>query len=267
MGKVITVAIEKGGVGKTTTVSNLAALYGMNKMKTLVIDMDPQGNCTKTLTGGMGKSEFNGKGVFDLFKTFGFVSPDEYIIKTPHENVHLIPCNEFSSQITNLLPIMKAQYGKPEYCYLSMCLGDIVDEYDIILVDTAPAKDYLVTSSLYLADYVIIPFCADGYSTDGMHSVYALIDKLNQEEKANIKILGLLMTKTEKTSATNFIREQLQMSDFAEDLFETEIKKTVAVSESTILSVPVVIGEKYNNAAKNYVALYDEINNRLKKEE
>jgi chromosome partitioning protein len=263
MGKVITVAIEKGGVGKTTTVINLAALYGMHGKSTLVVDMDPQGNCSKTLSGGKSKDEFDGHGVFDMLMSLGYSKTTDFITRTTQENVDIIPSNNSTEQIVNVLPILSQKYHKAEYVYLAACLGSVIDNYDVILIDTPSSKNSLVSSALYASDEVIIPFLTDGYSEEGMNSIYALINQLHNEAKVDIHVLGILITRVEKASSATYVRDRVKASDFAIDLFDTEIRKSVAVNDSTIFSLPVVVYDKKSTPAIDYTALYNEIQKRI----
>lgn len=266
MGTTIVAAIEKGGVGKTTVIINLAALFGMRGKHTLVVDMDPQGNCTRTLSGGKTKDDFEGRGVFDMLHGIGETAAREYIFPTPIKNVDIIPASQASGQMLNLFPVLKERYGNPEYVYLGARLSEIADDYDYIFIDTPPSMNALTISSLYAGDYVIVPVLADGYSMDGMAAVYSAVDSLNEAEKCDIRMLGVLLNKTERSSSAKYIREQLKQSDFANDLFETEIRKSVAVADSTLFSLPVVVSAPKSPAARGYVDLYKEVTERLKGE-
>lgn len=262
MAKVITVAISKGGVGKTTTAVNLAAEFGIHGHRVLLIDMDEQGNATLSAT-GKDKEEFPGKGVFDMLRAFGISTPNTFISPTLIPNVDVIPTNMLTNQILNQLPILKMQYGHAEYVYLSACLETLKDTYDVIVIDTPPAKNNLTLSALYAADDVIIPVKADKYCMESLTETIAMIDNIKRAEGVEINVLGILLTIVERTALTRSLRDVLIESEYSSLLFKTEIRKAQAVNESTAYMMPVVIYNDKCNPALDYESLYYEIKNKL----
>lgn len=258
MAKVITVAISKGGVGKTTTAINLAAEFGIHGKNVLLVDMDEQGNATISST-GKPKEEFNNKGVFDMLRAFGISDPNNFTSPSSIPNVDILASNSLTNQILNQLPILKMQYGYAEYVYLSACLEKIKPYFDIIIIDTPPAKNNLTLSAIYAADDIIIPVKADKYCMESLTETIAMIDKLEQAENIKINILGLLFTIVERTSLTRSLRDAINDSEYKELLFKTEIRKAQAVNESTAYSMPVVIYDEKSNPSQDYEALYYEI--------
>lgn len=264
--KIITVAIEKGGNAKTTTVINLAALFAQQGKKVLVLDVDAQANSTYTLTGKQ-KSEWKGQGIFDILRVFDMadINLSRYISPTLVENVSIVPSNEQTVQLLKQLEIYKESYGRPTYYYLSACLGRLVKDFDYILIDTPPSQDDLAISGLYAADEVIIPVKPDQYSLHGLLNTYTLISKLEKEEGCDINILGILLTMVERTALTGVIRENIQNSDFKEYLFKSEIRKGQAVNDSTAMCQPVVLYAKNSNPAKDYMQLFEEMKIRMER--
>lgn len=258
MARVITVTISKGGVGKTTTSVNLAAEYGIHGKKVLLIDMDEQGNATVSST-GKPKEEFAWKGVFDMMRAFKIADPSTFISPSSIPNVDVLPSNPMTNQILNQLPILKMQYGYAEYVYLSACLEQIKNKYDIIIIDTPPAKNNLTLSAIFASDDVIIPLKADQYSMESLTETIAMIRSLEKAENVKINILGILLTIVEKTALARSLKEALSEGEFKDLLFKTEIRKAQAVNESTVYSMPVVMYDAKSNPSLDYEALYFEI--------
>ena len=262
MAKVITIAISKGGVGKTTTAINLAAEFGIHGYRVLLVDMDEQGNSTFSAT-GLSKDNFVGKGLFDMMRSFKLLPPSNFVSETKIPNTDIIPANLLTSQVLNQLPILKTQYGYAEYVYLASCLEDLKANYDIIIIDTPPAKNNLTLSALYAADEVLIPVKPDKYSADSLGETFTMIDTINKTEGVTINILGVLLTLVEKTSLTNAIREMFLASDFKDLVLCSEIRKAQAVNESTAMGMPVVLYDQKSNPSIDYAILYKEITEKI----
>lgn len=262
MAKVITISISKGGVGKTTTAINLAAEFGLHGKKVLLVDTDEQGNSTFSAT-GLTKDSFTGKGLFDMMRTFEILPPSNFVSETRIPNTDIIPANLLTGQVLNQLPILKTQYGYAEYVYLAACLEKLKEQYDIIIIDTPPAKNNLTLSALYAADDVLIPVKPDKYSMDSLTETVTMIETLNKNEGTNIKILGILLTLVEKTSLTNALRATFLGSDFKDLLLCSEIRKAQAVNDSTAMGMPVVMYDPKSNPAIDYTLLYNEVATKL----
>ena len=262
MAKVITISISKGGVGKTTTAINLAAEFGLHGKKVLLIDTDEQGNSTFSAT-GLTKENFAGKGLFDMMRSFDILPPSNFVSETRIQNTDIIPANLLTGQVLHQLPILKSQYGYPEYVYLAACLEKLKEQYDVIIIDTPPAKNNLTLSAIYAADEVLIPVKPDKYSMDSLSETITMIETINKNEGTDIKVLGILLTLVEKTSLTNALRETLLASDFKDILLCAEIRKAQAVNDSTAMGMPVVVYDPKSNPAIDYEILYKEIVKKL----
>ncbi len=261
MGTVITVAMTKGGVGKTTTAVNVAAAFAMHGHSVCLIDLDQQGNATYSVT-GQAKYNFNDVGLFDLFMSFGMVNRrvGAYIHETRIPNLRVVPATGMTNQILPLLAILKARHAEiKEYQVLHEVIDPLREMFDIIVIDTPPAKDALTVSGIYAADQVLLPVNADKFSLDALMETCSLIQSINREDGRNVDVLGVLLTKIERNSATAVIRKRLHTQEFASLMLKTEIRKGAAVTDSTLLGGPVLLTDPRSNPSKDYLALYEEI--------
>ena len=263
MADIITVAIEKGGVGKTSTVVNLAALTAMDGKRTLVVDMDSQANTTYMLTGENKMSmAFRDRGIFDMIRAHGLKPTKDFISKTQIENLDIIPSNAQTPKTVGMLQIL--ENGKTsQNIFLLLCLAEVADDYDYIIVDTPPSRDALTMNALVASDYVLIPCKCDNFSLDSLSTTYEICSMLSESENTEIKIIGIVLTIVERTALTQTIREELRESEYGTELLQTEIRKGQVVSDSTRFASPVVIYAKSSTPAKDYVSLYHELMERI----
>ena len=153
MGYCISVCIEKGGVGKTVTVCNLAALMAQDGKRVLVVDMDAQGNCTYTLTGArVTDNTFDRAGVYDMFRAYGISGTQNYISRTQFDNIDIIPANGNTPMAAKQLQILEQSESTSINMFLAMCLAQVAGEYDYILIDCPPSLGFLTINALAAAD-------------------------------------------------------------------------------------------------------------------
>lgn len=263
---VITVAITKGGVAKTTTATNLACELGGMKKKVLFVDMDEQGNGTYSLT-GHNRSDFNGKGIFDAFRSFGVpgIGTDNFIFPTLCDNVDILPASDMQRQIVGQCEILASSNSDFEpYFYLTLILQGIkTHEYDYIIVDTAPAKAVLLLSGIYAADHVIIPMHPDKYNVDSLQETYKIVNTMNIEHDCGINILGILLTIVERVNFTKLLRQNLAGGDYSTLKFNSEIRKGQAVNDATF-GRPVVVDNPRCKPAIDYKDFAKEVLKRIK---
>lgn len=265
MGTVVTVAMTKGGVGKTTTAVNIAAAFAMNGHSVCLVDLDQQGNATYSLT-GQPKYNFNDVGLFDLLMGFGMANRrlGNYHHETRIPNLRVVPATGMTNQILPLLGILKARHSEiKEYQVLDACIAPLRELFEVIIIDTPPAKDALTVSGIYAADCVLMPVNADKYSLDALMETCSLIQSINHEDARDIDVLGVVMTKVERNSATTLIRKRLHTQELAPLMLQTEIRKGAAVTDSTLQGGPVLLTEPRSNPSKDYLALYAEIRDEV----
>ena len=267
MGYCISVCIEKGGVGKTVTVCNLAALMAQDGKRVLVVDMDAQGNCTYTLTGArVTDNTFDRAGVYDMFRAYGISGTRNYISHTQFDNIDIIPANGNNPMAAKQLQILEQSESTSINMFLAMCLAQVAGEYDYILIDTPPSRDVMVTNALMASDFVLIPCVCDDYSRDSVYRTVAMCQQLEHDEGEKIDVLGIILTMVEKTALTEVIRNELRESQLGSKLFAAEIRKGQAVKDSTRLGAPVVLCARSSNPAKDYAKVYAELKTRVEQE-
>ncbi len=269
MALVITVAIGKGGVGKTATTVNLAARMALDGKKVLVVDTDLQANSTFFLTQSkLKENKFTNKGLFDMLRAFGILETGRYISQTAFSNIDIIPSNANTPLIPSQLTTLASSSGEKETDFLLMALAQVADDYDYILIDTPPAHDNVIVQSALLAsDYVIIPVMYEEQCMDSLEATFAVIRKLEKQEDSQIKILGILPTIVERTALTAYYKQVLNESAYGQFMFSTEIRKGNAVKESGNGAKPVIFYAKSSNPAKDYMKLYSEVAQKIAADE
>lgn len=278
--KVITIAIEKGGAGKTVTAQNLAYLMGDENKRVLCIDTDPQGNLTTSLSEGeeITSPMFRGKGLYNLIDGFLYnVKTKDFIMETSYENVDMIPCNAATPRINNRIPELTKDAKDmldddderrlvTEDGILDYYLRQVKDQYDYIVIDTQPTRDaLLLTNALAAADYVLIPMMADAYSEASAFRTYAMCNSLKDTGRYHLQGAGVFFTNLDKYAASSrVIREQCEEA-LGASLFDVSVPSSRSVGMSVTKNLPVCYMAKTQPVAKAYVKVYDELKKRLAK--
>lgn len=275
--QVITVAIEKGGTGKTVTASNLAYLIGDEGKKVLCIDTDPQGNLTKALSGGMSitSDEFSGKALYNLFDSFLYNSKtSDFIMETNYENVDMIPCDAQTTRINKRIELLiedskRLKEGDPKKvssmgAFLDYFIGQVRDDYDFVIIDTQPTRDSLLLSNaIYAADYVLIPAGCDDNSEESAFRLYYECNKMKQSSTSHLKGAGVLLVNYDKTAATEKKIQEHFKEELGSSLFDAIIPTSKTVKTSISRFEPVCYFAKTQPVAKAYVKAYKELKKRL----
>ncbi len=250
MGKIISVANQKGGVGKTTTTINLAAALGESGKKVLVIDMDPQGNTTSGI--GIEKNEVENT-VYELI--LGECSIEECIQKNVLENVSLIPANvNFAAAEVELIGIEKQEF------ILKNELDWVKDRYDFILIDCPPSLSTLTVNALTASDSVLVPIQCEYYALEGLSQLIHTINLIKERLNNKIVIEGVVFTMYD--SRTNLSAQVVDnvKANFAYNVFETVIPRNTRLAEAPSYGMPILAydpkasgSEAYRNLAKEVI--------------
>lgn len=279
--KIITVAIEKGGTGKTVTTSNLAYLMGLDGKRVLCIDTDPQGNLTSALSDGRGEianGAYDGKALYDMFTGFRFTKTRDFITDTEYgDNVDMIPGSSQTPRINQRLPelfedatfLSKSDSSKKINSiadFLFYFLKQVVDEYDYIIIDTQPTRDsLLLTNAISAADYVLIPTMCDANSQESAFRTFALCNELSNAPGSRLKGVGVLLTAVmKKAAATKLIRAQCQ-EVLGPALFKYEIPHSLSVGMAVTNHQPVCFTAPKQPVSIAYKQAYRELKERLAK--
>ncbi|MCR5141786.1 MAG: ParA family protein [Ruminococcus sp.] len=249
MGKVIAVSNQKGGVGKSTTVVNLAAVFGQRGNKVLIVDFDPQGNSTTSL--GVRKKSVRNT-VFELI--MGECTAFEAVVATEYRGVSLVPTTQRLSGASALLLDMKDKAGK-----LREALSEARGFYDYIFIDCPPTLDMLTINALAAADSVIIPIQCEFLSLEGLTELYNTVKRVRKTFNEDLRIEGILFTMyVDRYKVTGQIVKEVKKY-FDSEVFETVIPRNVALSEAPSFGMPVIYYDKKCKGSKAYEALAKEI--------
>jgi chromosome partitioning protein len=240
---------QKGGVGKTTTTLAIAAGLSKNGFKTLIIDIDPQGNATSGV--GIDKNSQE-KTIYHCLH--GEVSLSEAIIKTDFENLYLIPSN--SSLAAAELELSHAE--EREYTLLKL-LNDLEEKFEFVLIDSPPSLGLLTVNALTAAEKLIIPLQCEYYSLEGLGDllrVYALIKK---KLNPRLDIGGVILTMADfRAKVTSQVIEEVR-KHFGKKVFDSVIPRSVRISEAPSYGQPIVCYDPSSKGARAYLEIVDQI--------
>ena len=249
MGKIIAIANQKGGVGKTTTSVNLAASLGVLEKKVLLIDADPQANATSGLGVDVERVEI---GSYQLIEHSA--SAEECIIKTSAPNVDIIPAH------IDLVAIEIELVDKDEREYmLRKAIQHLKSSYDYILIDCAPSLGLLTLNALTAADAVIIPIQCEYFALEGLGKLLNTIKSVQKLHNRALDIEGMLLTMYDsRLRLSNQVVEEVQ-KHFSNMVFETIIQRNVKLGEAPSFGESIINYDVASKGASNYLSLAQEI--------
>ena len=250
MGKIIAIANQKGGVGKTTTAINLAASLAVLDHKVLVIDADPQANTTSGLNFSPDSDEK--RTVYDVME--GKISAEDALIQTEIANLHMIPSH------INLVGVEIEMLDVPEReSVLRNALAPIRDNYDFILIDCSPSLGLVTVNCLTAADSVIIPVQPEFFALEGLGKLLQTIRLVQEGVNPGLTIEGFLVTMFDgrtrvHTQVVGELREH-----FGDMVFRTIIQRNIRLSEAPSHGKPIILYDIMSTGANNYLNLAKEV--------
>jgi len=255
MAKVIAVTNQKGGVGKTTTVINLAAALAMADVRVLVVDTDAQANCSSGL--GVTKGSLK-KSIYDaLIQSEPLAS---VMRDTELENLKLVPADK------NLTGAAIEMIELPEREFLlKRLLSPILERFDYILIDSPPSLNILTLNGLVAAGSVLIPIQCEYFALEGLTDLFDTLARVRRAFNPLLAIQGILLTMyDERTNLSAQVREELN-SHFADKMLQTVIPRNIRLAEAPSFGKPIILYDIRSKGADSYIRLAKEILSHEKK--
>ena len=249
MGRIIAVANQKGGVGKTTTSSNLAACLAEKGKKVLAVDMDPQGNLTSGL--GVDKDSVE-KSIYELI--IGEVDIKEVINKEVLENLDIIPTSiDLSAAEIELIGVDDKEY------ILRNAIDQVKDQYDFVIIDCPPSLSMLTINAMTTADSVIVPIQCEYYALEGLSQLIHTVELVKDRLNSKLEIEGVVFTMYDaRTNLSLQVVENVK-DNLQQNIYKTIIPRNIRLAEAPSYGLPINKYDPKSTGAESYMRLADEV--------
>ena len=249
MGKIIAVANQKGGVGKTTTSINLGASLAAAKRRVLLVDLDPQGNAT--MGSGVDKRNVE-RSSYEVL--MGESSVEQVVVAVEHSSYSLLPAN---ADLTGAEVALLEEIGRE--MRLRQALKPVRDGYDYLIIDCPPSLNMLTVNALVAADSVMIPMQCEYYALEGLSALLETVEKIRSLLNPNLRVEGLLRTMYDPRNNLSTQVSQQLVKHFGNKVYSTVIPRNVRLAEAPSHGLPALLYDRNSSGALAYLALAGEI--------
>ena len=255
MGRIIAVANQKGGVGKTTTAINLSSCLASLGKKVLAIDMDPQGNMTSGL--GIDKNEVEYT-VYELI--LGQVGIEKVICKDALENLDVLPTNiNLSAAEIELIGVEEKEF------IIRKEVDKVKKNYDFIVIDCPPSLSMLTINAMTTADSVLVPIQCEYYALEGLSQLIHTIDLVKERLNPELKIEGVVFTMYDaRTNLSLQVVENVK-DNLQQTIYKTIIPRNIRLAEAPSHGLPINLYDPKSSGAESYMLLAEEVSNKGEK--
>jgi len=249
LGKVIAIANQKGGVGKTTTSVNLSSCLAYKGKKVLLIDVDPQGNSTSGL--GIDKQSIE-KSIYDVL--VNDVSINDILLDTAVEKLKICPSNiQLAGAEVELVPMISRETR------MKNAIAEIREEYDFIIIDCPPSLGLLTVNSLTAADTILVPIQCEYYALEGLSQLMNTVKLVQKHLNPSLEVEGVVLTMYDaRTNLSIQVVEEVKKY-FQNKVYRTIIPRNVRLSEAPSFGLPIILYDPKSRGAECYLELAEEV--------
>lgn len=249
MSRIIAIANQKGGVGKTTTAINLSSCLAAKGKKVLAIDMDPQGNMTSGL--GVEKDQVENT-VYDLI--IGKAGIEDVLCKEVIENLDVLPTNiDLSAAEIEIIGVENKEY------ILRDEVGKVRDQYDYVIIDCPPSLNMLTINAMTTADSVLVPIQCEYYALEGLSQLIHTIELVQERLNENLKMEGVVFTMYDaRTNLSLQVVENVK-DNLEQTIYKTIIPRNIRLAEAPSYGMPINLYDPKSTGAESYMLLADEV--------